>query len=45
MSTPGGLAARLGIFARTFRRDTPEEVAEAVARAGGGRDGGGRMPA
>jgi len=31
---PGGLAARLGIFARTFRRDTPEEVAEAVARAG-----------
>lgn len=30
----GGLAARLGIFARSFRRDTPGAVAEAVARAG-----------
>ena len=30
----GGLAERLGIFARTFPRDTPEEVAAAVARAG-----------
>jgi hypothetical protein len=30
----GGLAARLGIFARTFRRETPEEVAVAVAQAG-----------
>jgi sugar phosphate isomerase/epimerase len=30
----GGLASRLGIFARTFRRDTPEEVASAVAIAG-----------
>ena len=29
-----GLAARLGIFARTFPRATPEEVAAAVARAG-----------
>ena len=28
------LASRLGIFARTFRRDTPEEVASAVANAG-----------
>lgn len=28
------LAPRLGIFARTFRRDTPAEVAAAVARAG-----------
>lgn len=28
------LAARLGIFARTFRRDTPAEVATAVAEAG-----------
>jgi sugar phosphate isomerase/epimerase len=30
----GGLASWLGIFARTFRRDTPEEVASAVASAG-----------
>ena len=30
----GGLAARLGIFARTFRRETPGEVAAAVAQAG-----------
>ena len=30
----GGLANRLGILARTFRRDTPEEVAAAVAGAG-----------
>ena len=30
----GGLAERLGIFARTFPRETPEEVAAAVARAG-----------
>jgi sugar phosphate isomerase/epimerase len=30
----GGLAKRLGIFARTFRRETPQEVAAAVARAG-----------
>jgi sugar phosphate isomerase/epimerase len=30
----GGLASRLGIFARTFRRDTPEEVASAVASVG-----------
>jgi sugar phosphate isomerase/epimerase len=30
----GDLARRLGIFARTFRRDTPEEVATAVAQAG-----------
>ena len=30
----GGLAQRLGIFARTFRRDTPEEVAAAIAEAG-----------
>jgi sugar phosphate isomerase/epimerase len=30
----GGLAERLGIFARTFPRQTPEEVAGAVARAG-----------
>jgi sugar phosphate isomerase/epimerase len=29
-----GLADRLGIFARTFRRDTPEEVAAAIAVAG-----------
>lgn len=29
-----GLAARLGIFARTFPRATAEEVAAAVARAG-----------
>jgi len=28
------LAPRLGIFARTFRRDTPAEVAAAVARSG-----------
>ena len=28
------LAARLGIFARTFRRETPREVAAAVAGAG-----------
>jgi sugar phosphate isomerase/epimerase len=32
---PGpGPAGRLGIFARTFRRDTPERVAAAVAQAG-----------
>ena len=31
---PAGLAARLGIFARTFPRATPEEVAAAVAHAG-----------
>ncbi len=31
---PGGLAERLGIFARTFRRATPQEVAAAVAQAG-----------
>jgi len=30
----GGLAERLGIFARTFPRQTPEEVAAAVAWAG-----------
>jgi sugar phosphate isomerase/epimerase len=30
----GDLANRLGIFARTFRRNTPEEVAAAVAGAG-----------
>jgi sugar phosphate isomerase/epimerase len=30
----GGLADRLGVFARTFPRETPEEVAAAVARAG-----------
>jgi sugar phosphate isomerase/epimerase len=30
----GGLAERLGIFARTFPRATAEEVAAAVARAG-----------
>jgi sugar phosphate isomerase/epimerase len=30
----GGLASRLGIFARTFRRPAPEEVAAAVAKAG-----------
>ena len=30
----GTLAGRLGIFARTFRRDTPEQVAAAVAEAG-----------
>ena len=29
-----GLATRLGIFARTFPRPTPEEVAAAVAQAG-----------
>lgn len=29
-----GLPARLGIFARTFRRDTPDKVAAAVAGAG-----------
>jgi sugar phosphate isomerase/epimerase len=28
------LSRRLGIFARTFRRDTPEAVAEAIAGAG-----------
>jgi sugar phosphate isomerase/epimerase len=33
-TTGRDLAARLGIFARTFRRDTPEEVASAVANAG-----------
>jgi sugar phosphate isomerase/epimerase len=32
--TGGVLAGQLGIFARTFRRDTPEEVAAAVARTG-----------
>jgi sugar phosphate isomerase/epimerase len=31
---PEGLARRLGIFARTFPRPTPEEVASAVAEAG-----------
>jgi sugar phosphate isomerase/epimerase len=31
---PAGLAARLGIFARTFPRATPEEVAAAVSHAG-----------
>jgi sugar phosphate isomerase/epimerase len=30
----GGLAERLGIFARTFPRETPQEVAAAVAQAG-----------
>ena len=30
----GSLAARLGIFARSFRRETPEEAAAAVAHAG-----------
>ena len=30
----GGLKQRLGIFARTFRRNTPEKVATAVAEAG-----------
>lgn len=30
----GALAGRLGIFARTFRRETPQEVAAAVAQAG-----------
>jgi sugar phosphate isomerase/epimerase len=34
MSDDGALARRLGIFARTFRRDTPEDVAAEVARAG-----------
>ena len=40
MTSPGpspaapGLTSRLGIFARTFRRDTPAEVASAVAGAG-----------
>ena len=35
MSDPGGRwERRLGIFARTFRRDTPHEVATAVAAAG-----------
>jgi hypothetical protein len=29
-----GLASRLGIVARTFRRETPQEVAVAVAQAG-----------
>jgi sugar phosphate isomerase/epimerase len=31
---PAGLDSRLGIFARTYRRDTAEEVARAVASAG-----------
>jgi sugar phosphate isomerase/epimerase len=30
----GEFAKRLGIFARTFRRETPQEVATAVAKAG-----------
>ena len=34
MSVPTTLAARLGIFARTFLRDTPEAVAAEVRRAG-----------
>jgi sugar phosphate isomerase/epimerase len=34
VTVAAGLASRLGIFARTFRRDTPEEVASAVASAG-----------
>ena len=33
-SSDAGLAARLGIFARTFRRRSAEEVAHAVIRAG-----------
>jgi sugar phosphate isomerase/epimerase len=32
--TDDDLASRLGIFARTFRRDTPAEVAAAVSAAG-----------
>jgi sugar phosphate isomerase/epimerase len=32
--TGADLASRLGIFARTFRRDTPAEVADAVIGAG-----------
>ena len=39
MTVPGGfngdgLEQRLGIFARTFRRDTAEQVAGAVSAAG-----------
>ena len=34
MSAERPLSRRLGIFARTFRRDTPEAVAAAVAAAG-----------
>lgn len=34
MSDEPGLERQLGIFARTFRRDTPEAVAAAVAAAG-----------
>jgi sugar phosphate isomerase/epimerase len=34
VTVAAGLASRLGIFARTFRRGTPEEVASAVASAG-----------
>ena len=34
MTTGTDLAGRLGIFARTFRRDTPAQVAAAVADAG-----------
>jgi len=33
-SERSALAPRLGIFARTFRRDTPEKIATAVAEAG-----------
>jgi hypothetical protein len=32
--TGAGLVSRLGIFARTFRRNTPAEVADAVIGAG-----------
>ena len=32
--TGANLVSRLGIFARTFRRDTPAEVADAVIGAG-----------
>lgn len=34
MKCASELASRLGIFARTFRRDTPAQVAAAVAAAG-----------
>ena len=34
MKRASELASRLGIFARTFRRDTPAQVAAAVAEAG-----------
>jgi sugar phosphate isomerase/epimerase len=34
MSVPTALADRLGIFARTFRRETPEAVATEVKQAG-----------